>query len=172
MVRADLRERRARALGTRTLAATGFDGPRPFLFVHPGAGSPAKCWPAEAFARVITTVAARTRANVFVHQGPADAEAAAALRRHLGAGVAWLTDPPLTALAGALVADDGLSRQRLRREPPGRGAGDPGGDPLRPRQSRVAAVGRSGGARATVTLARADDRDVEAVVADVRRLLG
>ncbi|HEU4368199.1 MAG TPA: glycosyltransferase family 9 protein [Methylomirabilota bacterium] len=77
-------------------------GPPPWLLVHPGAGSPAKCWPAEAFARVVTTVAARARMNVLVHQGPADTAAAAALRRHLGAGVVWLVDPPLPALAAAL----------------------------------------------------------------------
>src|SRR4030095_6773205 len=65
------------ALGTRTLAATGFDGPRPFLFVHPGAGSAAKCWPAEAFARVITTVEARNPAHAVVPPGAGDAGAGA-----------------------------------------------------------------------------------------------
>jgi ADP-heptose:LPS heptosyltransferase len=77
--------------------------PPPWLVVHPGAGGAHKCWPAEAFARVITTVAARARLNVVVHQGPADAEPAAALRRHLGAGVVWLVEPSLPALAGALA---------------------------------------------------------------------
>jgi len=159
------------ALGTRTLAATGFDGPRPFLFVHPGAGSAAKCWPAGAFARVITTVEARTRANAFVHQGPADAEAAAALRRHIGAGVAWVTDPPLTALAGALSQttvflgnDSGVSHLAAALGIPAVILFDPVNLAWRPWAAQ--AVVR------TVTLARADDRDVEAVVADVRRLLG
>jgi hypothetical protein len=159
------------ALGTRTLAATGFDGPRPFLFVHPGAGSPAKCWPAEAFARVITTVAARTRANAFVHQGPADAEAAAALRRHIGAGVAWVIDPPLTALAGALSHitvflgnDSGVSHLAAALGIPAVILFDRANLAWRPWAAQ--AVVR------TVTVASADDRDVEAVVADVRRLLG
>jgi heptosyltransferase III len=92
-----------RALGATALAAAGADAPPPWLFVHPGAGSAAKCWPAEAFARVIVTVAGRARVNVVVHQGPADGEAARALRRHLGAGVVWLVEPVLPALAGALT---------------------------------------------------------------------
>jgi ADP-heptose:LPS heptosyltransferase len=94
---------RARAEGAKALAAAGCEGPRPWLLVHPGAGSAAKCWPAEAFARTITTVAARTRVNVVVHAGPADGQATTALRRRLGAGVAWLVEPPLPVLAGALA---------------------------------------------------------------------
>ena len=92
-----------RAEGAKALAEAGGEGPPPWLFVHPGAGSPGKCWPAEAFAQVITTLAASTRVNVVVHAGPADAAAAAALRRHLGAGVAWLTNPSLPVLAGVLA---------------------------------------------------------------------
>jgi ADP-heptose:LPS heptosyltransferase len=94
---------RVRAEGAQALAAAGCEGPRPWLLVHPGAGSAAKCWPAEAFARTITTVAARARVNVTVHAGPADGEPAAALRRHVGAGVAWLVEPSLSTLAGALA---------------------------------------------------------------------
>lgn len=92
-----------RALGAETLVGAGAVGPPPWLVVHPGAGSPAKCWPAAAFARVVTTVAARARMNVLVHQGPADAAAAGDLRRHLGAGAVWLAEPALLALAGALA---------------------------------------------------------------------
>jgi heptosyltransferase III len=92
-----------RALGAAALAAAGADAPPPSLFVQPGAGSAAKCWSAEAFARVIVTLAGRARLNVVVHQGPADGEAARALRRHLGAGVVWLVEPTLPALAGALA---------------------------------------------------------------------
>jgi ADP-heptose:LPS heptosyltransferase len=94
---------RPRAEGARALAAAGCEGPRPWLVVHPGAGSAAKCWPAEAFARTITTVASRARVNVVVHAGPADHDATTALRRHLGAGVAWLVEPSLPTLAGALA---------------------------------------------------------------------
>jgi ADP-heptose:LPS heptosyltransferase len=92
-----------RAEGRAALVAAGCEGPRPWLVVQPGAGGAAKCWPAEAFARTITTLATRARVNVVVHVGPADAEAAAALRRHLGAGVAWLVNPSLPALAGVLA---------------------------------------------------------------------
>jgi len=92
-----------RAAGAAALAGAGADAPPPWLFVHPGAGGAAKCWPAEAFARTIATLAARKRMNVVVHQGPADGEAASALRRHLGAGVVWLVEPALPALAGALA---------------------------------------------------------------------
>jgi ADP-heptose:LPS heptosyltransferase len=92
-----------RALGAEALAAAGADAPPPWLVVHPGAGSAAKRWPADAFARAIVTLAARARMNVLVHQGPADAAAAAALRRHLGAGAVWLVEPTLPALAGVLA---------------------------------------------------------------------
>jgi ADP-heptose:LPS heptosyltransferase len=88
-----------RALGATPLAKA----PPPWLIVHPGAGSAAKCWPAAAFARVVTTVAARARMNVLAHRGPADDGPAAALRRHLGAGLAWLEEPALPALAGVLA---------------------------------------------------------------------
>jgi len=92
-----------RALGAEALAAAGADGPPPWLVVHPGAGSAAKRWPAEAFARVVVTLAAQRRLNVLVHQGPADAEAAVALHRHIGAGAVWLVEPTLPALAGVLA---------------------------------------------------------------------
>jgi heptosyltransferase III len=92
-----------RALGEQARLRAGGHGPPPWLVVHPGAGSPAKCWPAEAFARVVTTLAARARMNVCVHVGPADAAAGAALHRHLGDGVVWLREPALPALAGVLA---------------------------------------------------------------------
>ena len=93
-----------RALGEQARLAAGGHGPPPWLVVHPGAGSAAKCWPAEAFARVVTTLAARARLNVCVHVGPADAEAASALRRHVGDGVVWLREPSPPALAGVLAS--------------------------------------------------------------------
>jgi hypothetical protein len=92
-----------RALGAGALAAAGMILPPPWLFVHPGAGGPGKCWAADGFARAITGAAARARMNVVVHQGPADAAQAAALRRHVGDGVVWLVEPSLPALAGALA---------------------------------------------------------------------
>jgi len=159
-----------RALGARALAATGFEGPPPFLFVHPGAGSAAKCWPAEAFARTIATVAACTRMNAFVHEGPADTAAAEALRRHIGRGVAWVVEPSLIALAGALARasvylgnDSGVSHLAAALGIPSvilfAGANLPW---------------RSWAAHAsqrTVTMSHVVDAEVEAVVADVRGLL-
>ena len=94
---------RVRALGAVTRVAAGGDGPPPWLVVHPGAGSAAKCWPAAAFARVLTTLASRARMNVAVHQGPADAAAGTALRQHVGDGVVWLMEPTLPELAGVLA---------------------------------------------------------------------
>jgi len=155
------------AQGAAALAATGFDGPPPFLLVHPGAGSAAKCWPAEAFARTIATVAARTRMNAYVHQGPADQAATDALRRHIGRGVAWLVDPSLAALAGALAHatvflgnDSGVSHLAAALGIPSVILFDAGNLGWRPWATQ--AVVR------TVSLSRVDDADVEAVVADVR----
>ena len=52
---------------------------------------------------MLTTLASRARLNVAVHQGPADAAACAALRRHVGDGVVWLMEPALAELAGVLA---------------------------------------------------------------------
>ncbi|HEX9819431.1 MAG TPA: glycosyltransferase family 9 protein [Methylomirabilota bacterium] len=159
-----------RALGAEALAAARVDMPPPWLIVHPGAGSAAKCWPAEAFARVITAVAARARMNVVAHQGPADAGAAAALRRHLGAGVAWLVEPALPALAGALVHaqaylgnDSGVSHLAAALGVPSLVLFDARHLAWRP---------WSGTARVrTVTLAEAVEREVEAVAAELVEVL-
>ena len=171
VVRADPHQRDAAPRrAPRMLAATGFDGPPPFLFVHPGAGSAAKCWPAEAFARTIATVAARSRMNAFVHQGPADAAAASALRRHIGRGVAWLVEPSLAALAGALARatvflgnDSGVSHLAAALGIPSVILFDAGNLAWRPWADP--------GAGADGDLSQVVDSEVEAVVADVRRLL-
>jgi heptosyltransferase III len=159
-----------RALGAQALAATGFDGPPPYLFVHPGAGSVAKCWPAEAFARTIATVAARSRMNAFVHEGPADAAAVDALRRHIGRGVAWMVEPSLLALAGALSRatvylgnDSGVSHLAAA-------LGVPSVILFAGANVRWRPWGTHASTR-TVTMSRVVETDVEAVVADVRRLL-
>jgi len=160
-----------RALGAQALAATGFDGPPPFLFVHPGAGSAAKCWPADAFARTIATVAARTRMNAFVHQGPADAMATTRLREHIGRGVAWLVDPSLPELAGALARatvylgnDSGVSHLAAA-------LGIPSVVLFDARNLAWRSWAANASVR-TVTLTEALDADVQAVTADVRALLG
>ncbi|HUK62720.1 MAG TPA: glycosyltransferase family 9 protein, partial [Dongiaceae bacterium] len=160
-----------RAEGARALAATGFDGPPPYLFVHPGAGSAAKCWPADAFARTIATVAARTRMNAFVHQGPADAIAAGRLRERIGDGVAWLVDPSLPALAGALTRatvfvgnDSGVSHLAAALGIPSIVLIDRRNLAWRPWAADASVR--------TVTLTETLEADVQAVIADVRAWLG
>jgi ADP-heptose:LPS heptosyltransferase len=159
-----------RAQGAEALAAARMELPPPSLVVHPGAGGPAKCWPAEAFARVVTTAAARARMNVIVHQGPADAAAGAALRRHLGAGVVWLVEPALPALAGVLAHahaflgnDSGVSHLAAALGVPSVVLFDARHLAWRPWWT---------GARArTVTLAATVDAEVDAVIEDLLGLL-
>lgn len=91
------------AAGRRALADAGWDGVTPFLLLHPGAGSAAKRWPAPGFAGVGRALRQGASLAVTVHQGPADAEAAGAVLKALGPDVIALTDPELTALAGALA---------------------------------------------------------------------
>jgi ADP-heptose:LPS heptosyltransferase len=85
-----------------TLSAAGADASRPFVAVHPGAGSPAKRWPAAAFAEALGPVAVRGEVQIVVHEGPADAEPVALLRRLLPAAIV-LRDPALATLAGVLA---------------------------------------------------------------------
>jgi ADP-heptose:LPS heptosyltransferase len=150
--------------------AAGCEGPRPWLVVQPGAGSAAKCWPAEAFARAITALATRARVNVIVHVGPADADAAEALRRHLGAGVAWLVNPSLPALAGVLAEatiylgnDSGVSHLAAALGLPALVLFD---------RSHLAWRPWGAGARArSVTLTATVPEEVDAVVAELSGML-
>jgi ADP-heptose:LPS heptosyltransferase len=147
------------------------DAPRPWLFVHPGAGGAAKQWPAGAFARVVTTLAARARVNVLMHQGPADAAAVAALRAHLGDGVVRLVEPSLPALAGALAQagvflgnDSGVSHLAAALGVPSVILFDRRNLDWRPWSAAACAR--------TVTLARVVDGEVDAVVDDLLGRLG
>lgn len=45
-----------------------------FAVVHPGSGSPHKCWPAEKFARLVTLITSHNKEIVML-QGPADKKA-------------------------------------------------------------------------------------------------
>jgi ADP-heptose:LPS heptosyltransferase len=108
--------------------------------------------------------------NAYVHQGPADEAAAEALRRHIGRGVAWLVDPSLAALAGALARatvfvgnDSGVSHLAAALGIPSVILFDAGNLAWRPWATQAMVR--------TVSLARVDDAEVEAVVADVRGLL-
>ena len=87
--------------GARALRASSWDGERPLLMLHPGAGGIAKRWPADGFARVLARLGSQ-RYAVAIHQGPADAEAVADFLERYRGRVIRLTDPPLPLLAGAL----------------------------------------------------------------------
>jgi hypothetical protein len=89
------------------------------LVLHPGAGGRWKHWPPERHARALAAV---TRSvHVVLHEGPADAEAAAATLAALaarapGLAVTRLVQPELATLAGVLAgcaaylgADSGIS---------------------------------------------------------------
>ena len=114
-----------RAEAERALGALGLAPGRPALFVHPGAGGVAKRWPVDKLATVVRRLAGRPAGlpagRVIVHQGPADADPAAALIEALARGprpvpTALLLEPPLETLAAALGgaaaylgADSGVS---------------------------------------------------------------
>jgi len=160
-----------RGLGEQTRLAAGGHGPPPWLVVHPGAGGAAKRWPAEAFARIVTTLAARARMNVCVHVGPADAEAGAALRRHVGDGVVWLREPPLPALAGVLAGaalyvgnDSGVSHLAAALGVPSLALFDARHLDWRPWWRGAGVL--------TVTLTEVVAREVDAVIAELERRLG
>jgi ADP-heptose:LPS heptosyltransferase len=90
--------------GRRALRGAGWDGARPVLVLHPGAGSAAKRWPVDGFAAVARALG-RTRALALaVHEGPADAAAASGLVAALGPEALRLREPSPVVLAGALAA--------------------------------------------------------------------
>ncbi len=88
--------------GRRALRDAGWNGTTPLVMVHPGAGGIGKRWPAEGFAAVLERLAAQGGGMLAVHQGPADAEAVAALEARLRGPKIVLKEPSLPALAGML----------------------------------------------------------------------
>jgi ADP-heptose:LPS heptosyltransferase len=82
--------------------------PRRFLAVHPGSGSPTKNWPADRYADLVARVS--SGCPWLLVEGPADAEAARALRGIPGA--VRLRETPsrvlgaVLSLAGAYVGND------------------------------------------------------------------
>jgi hypothetical protein len=91
-----------RGAGREALVAAGWDGAAPPLAVHPGAGGVDKRWPVEALAAAVDALVARHALAAVVHEGPADAEAARALRARLRVPSLALHGPALPVLAGAL----------------------------------------------------------------------
>jgi len=91
------------AEGRRLLLDAGWDGAGPLVMLHPGAGGAAKCWTPEGFAALAESLVALAGVELVVHDGPADHDAVAGLRRRLDVPALALTDPPLETLAGALA---------------------------------------------------------------------
>jgi len=89
--------------GRQALRDAGWDGVKPFILLHPGAGSVAKRWPVDGFAAVTGALRGAGSLAVAVHCGPADVDAAAALAGVLGPEVIVLRAPQLLTLAGALA---------------------------------------------------------------------
>ena len=57
--------------GRRALTGAGWDGVRPVVILHPGAGGVAKRWAVEGFALLAEAVAAAFGGEIVVHEGPA-----------------------------------------------------------------------------------------------------
>ena len=93
----------ARDEASRVLAGLGLTRARPLLVVHPGAGGASKQWPAELHARAVAIATRAIDAEVLIHQGPADADAAEPLWRALGGHSARLVEPDLPVLAAVLA---------------------------------------------------------------------
>jgi ADP-heptose:LPS heptosyltransferase len=87
------------ARGRAALLAVGVEHSQRVLLVHPGAGSPTKCWPVDAFAGVLERL---DDIVIVVHEGPADAEPAARLLARVRLA-RRLHQPDLLTLAGALT---------------------------------------------------------------------
>lgn len=90
------------AEGRRALGAAGWNGARPLVMLHPGAGGAAKCWAPDGFAAVAEVLVNSAGVDVVMHDGPADHAAVASLRARLRVPALELVDPQLETLAGAL----------------------------------------------------------------------
>jgi ADP-heptose:LPS heptosyltransferase len=97
-----------RADAVRAMDRAGIARDRPVIVLQPGAGGVAKRWAPDKMGAVARRVAGPARAAILVHQGPADAEPAAALVAALAAGpepigAPLLVEPALEALAAVLA---------------------------------------------------------------------
>ena len=91
-----------RAAGQELLIQLGAHRP---VIIHPSAGARWKRWPAERFGRVASRLLAGGRPVVLV-EGPADADAVAAVQLEAGAAIPVLCEPRLRILAAALAAGE------------------------------------------------------------------
>jgi heptosyltransferase III len=89
-------------IGSRWMADNGIDAGRPTIAVHPGSGSPAKCWPTEYFAEVCTGLIPNG-INMIIVEGPADAESVARLRQSLEFKIPVLRGQGLRQVIGVLT---------------------------------------------------------------------
>jgi ADP-heptose:LPS heptosyltransferase len=90
---------RVLALREQALARAGIDPGARLIALHPGAGSPAKCWPAARWAELWRALGCQASAVVIC--GPADLDAARELSQDIDSPV--LTEPPLPELAAVLA---------------------------------------------------------------------
>ncbi len=89
--------------GREALVRAGWRTDTRLVIAHPGAGGRAKRWSVEGFAEVLAPLCARPDLTVVLHEGPADADAVAAVGTCLAGGARLLRGLPLVELAGALA---------------------------------------------------------------------
>jgi heptosyltransferase-3 len=159
------------AEGRQALLRAGWDGASRLMMLHPGAGGVAKCWASEGFAALAESLVASACVELIIHDGPADHDAVAGLRRRLRVPALALTDPPLEALAGALAHitlwignDSGVSHLAAAVGAPALVLFAEANLAWRPwmRETRTLAV----------STGRLSPADVETVIADAKALLG
>jgi len=86
------------------LAGMGIEPGRPYVAIHPGASSQAKCWPLERFVELASRMAQRRQAVVFI-VGPVERDLWHGHRpERLGSEWPLLSSPKLSTLAGVLAA--------------------------------------------------------------------
>ncbi len=86
--------------GQGLLRKAGVDPAAPYVVLHPGAGSPDKCWGLDRYLQIADEL--RGRVGVVVTVGPVEMERWGGVLTELQR-VSVLADPPLSALAGVLT---------------------------------------------------------------------
>jgi heptosyltransferase III len=93
----------AQQAGRDALVRAGWRTDTRLVIAHPGAGGRAKRWPPDGFAQVLAPLCARPDLTVVLHEGPADADAVAALDGLLAGGARVVRELSLVEVAGALA---------------------------------------------------------------------